>query len=71
LGDLIFAMVNIGRHVKVDAENALRGTNTKFRRRFRHIEASLAASGETLEAASLERMEELWQGAEAVGRQLG
>lgn len=70
LGDLIFAMVNIGRHVKVDAENALRGTNTKFRRRFRHIETSLAASGETLEAASLERMEELWQAAKAIERQL-
>ncbi|MEN0116800.1 MAG: nucleoside triphosphate pyrophosphohydrolase [Agrobacterium cavarae] len=71
LGDLIFAMVNIGRHVKVDAENALRGTNTKFRRRFRHIETSLAASGETLEAASLGRMEELWQAAKAIERQLG
>lgn len=71
LGDLIFAMVNIGRHVKVDAENALRGTNTKFRRRFRHIETSLAASGETLEAASLERMEGLWQAAKAIERQLG
>ncbi len=71
LGDLIFAMVNIGRHVKVDAENALRGTNTKFRRRFRHIETSLADSGETLEAASLERMEELWQAAKAIERQLG
>lgn len=71
LGDLIFAMVNIGRHVKVDAENALRGTNTKFRRRFRHIETSLTASGETLEAASLERMEELWQAAKAIERQLG
>lgn len=71
LGDLIFAMVNIGRHVKVDAENALRGTNTKFRRRFRYIETSLAVSGETLEAASLERMEELWQAAKAIERQLG
>lgn len=71
LGDLIFAMVNIGRHVKVDAENALRGTNTKFRRRFRHIETSLSASGETLEAASLERMEELWQAAKAIERRLG
>lgn len=71
LGDLIFAMVNIGRHVKVDAENALRGTNTKFRRRFRHIETSLTASGETLEAASLERMEELWQAAKAIERRLG
>ena len=63
LGDLIFATVNIGRHVKADPEMALRGTNTKFRRRFAHIEQTLAENGETLEAASLERMEELWQDA--------
>ena len=56
LGDLIFALVNIGRHVKTDPENALRGTNTKFRRRFNHIETSLVSNGETLEAATLERM---------------
>lgn len=63
LGDLIFATVNIGRHVKADPEMALRGTNTKFRRRFAHIEKKLAESGETLASASLERMEELWQDA--------
>lgn len=63
LGDLIFATVNVGRHVKADPEMALRGTNTKFRRRFSHIEQKLAENGETLEAASLERMEELWQDA--------
>ncbi|NTF32148.1 nucleoside triphosphate pyrophosphohydrolase [Rhizobium skierniewicense] len=70
LGDLIFALVNIGRHVKTDAENALRGTNTKFRSRFRHIETSLSENGETLEAATLERMEELWQSAKAIERQI-
>jgi ATP diphosphatase len=70
LGDLIFALVNIGRHVKTDPENALRGTNTKFRRRFHHIETSLSDNGETLEAATLERMEELWQSAKAIERQL-
>jgi ATP diphosphatase len=63
LGDLIFAAVNIGRHVGADPEMALRGTNTKFRRRFGHIEKSLAAAGESLEDASLERMESLWQDA--------
>lgn len=63
LGDLIFALVNIGRHVDADPEGALRGTNTKFRNRFRHIETELQKSGETLEAATLERMEELWQAA--------
>ncbi|WP_283194648.1 nucleoside triphosphate pyrophosphohydrolase [Rhizobium sp. AN80A] len=71
LGDLIFAVVNIGRHVKADPEQSLRGTNTKFRCRFSHIETSLEAEGETLEAATLERMEELWQAAKAIERQLG
>ena len=70
LGDLIFALVHIGRHVKADPENALRGTNAKFRRRFHHIETSLTSSGETLEAATLERMEELWQSAKAIERTL-
>jgi len=71
LGDLIFAVVNIGRHVKADPEDSLRGTNTKFRRRFSHIEAVLDTEGETLEAASLQRMEEIWQAAKAIERQLG
>jgi ATP diphosphatase len=66
LGDLIFAVVNIGRHVKADPEQALRGTNTKFRRRFNHIEQVLDVEGESLEAASLERMEEIWQAAKAI-----
>lgn len=71
LGDLIFAVANIGRHVNADPEQALRGTNTKFRRRFSHIETTLHAEGETLEAATLERMEEIWQAAKAIERQLG
>ena len=71
LGDLIFALVNIGRHVKADPEEALRGTNTKFRRRFNYIETSLEKSSQTLEDATLERMEELWQAAKAIERQIG
>ncbi|MBZ5761513.1 MULTISPECIES: nucleoside triphosphate pyrophosphohydrolase [Rhizobium] len=70
LGDLIFAVVNVGRHVDADPEQALRGTNAKFRRRFGHIERTLQAEGETLEAATLERMEELWEAAKAIERQL-
>lgn len=70
LGDLIFAAVNLARQTKTDPEQALRGTNTKFRRRFNHIEESLNASGETLDAATLERMEALWQDAKAIERQL-
>ncbi|MBR0555610.1 nucleoside triphosphate pyrophosphohydrolase [Ciceribacter sp. L1K23] len=71
LGDLIFALVNIGRHVKAEPEQALRGTNTKFRRRFSYIEKGLQASGETLEGASLERMEALWQAAKATSGMRG
>jgi ATP diphosphatase len=70
LGDLLFAVVNIGRHTNADPEMALRGTNTKFRRRFGHIETELHASGETLHAATLERMEALWQDAKAIERAL-
>jgi ATP diphosphatase len=70
LGDLIFALVNIGRHVDADPETALRETNAKFRRRFSHIETELERSGETLEAATLERMEGLWQAAKAIERAL-
>ena len=67
LGDLIFALANIGRHVKADPEQALRGTNTKFRKRFGYIEKSLQENGETLQGATLERMEELWQEAKTKG----
>ena len=60
-GDVLFALVNLGRHLKLDSEAALSGTNEKFRSRFHHIERALNASGRSLEAASLDEMEELWQ----------
>ncbi|NGN39969.1 nucleoside triphosphate pyrophosphohydrolase [Mesorhizobium sp. CGMCC 1.15528] len=60
-GDVLFALVNFGRHLKIDSEAALSGTNEKFRSRFHHVETALNASGRSLEAASLEEMEELWQ----------
>jgi ATP diphosphatase len=59
-GDLLFALVNLARHAKVDPETALRGTNAKFERRFGHIERALVAQGRTLEAATLDEMDELW-----------
>ncbi len=61
LGDLLFAVVNLGRHLGVDGEAALRQTNAKFERRFRAIEAALAAAGRTLEDASPGELEALWQ----------
>ena len=66
LGDVLFAIANLARHVKVDPEAALRATNDKFERRFRHIERRLAESGRTPSDATLEEMEALWQ--EAKGR---
>jgi len=63
LGDLIFAVANVGRHVKTDPEDALRGTNTKFRRRFGYIEKKLNERGVSLEDATLDDMEALWQAA--------
>ena len=66
LGDLLFALVNLGRHLKIDAESALSGTNEKFRRRFHHVEQALEDFGRTLKDATLEEMEELWQQAKSV-----
>jgi len=51
----------MARHLKIDPERALRSTNRKFEKRFRYIETSLAASGRTMESASLDEMEALWQ----------
>jgi ATP diphosphatase len=59
-GDLLFALVNLARHANVDPETALRGTNAKFERRFAYIERALAAKGRSLEAATLEEMDVLW-----------
>jgi ATP diphosphatase len=60
VGDLLFAVANLARHLKVDPEKALRAANAKFVRRFRFIEAELAARGTTPAAASLDDMEALW-----------
>jgi ATP diphosphatase len=59
-GDLLFALVNLARHVGADPEMALRRTNAKFERRFGYIERALAAQGRSLEQASLEEMDALW-----------
>jgi MazG family protein len=61
VGDLFFVLVNIARYLSVDPESALRKTNRKFRRRFGWVEEQLRHQGRTLEEASLEEMETLWQ----------
>jgi len=60
LGDLLFAVVNLIRWYKVDSESALRGTNQKFRRRFKHIEKSARKIGRDLPSMSLDEMDEYW-----------
>jgi ATP diphosphatase len=59
-GDLLFALVNLARHVGADPDSALRGTNAKFERRFGYIERALAAQGRSPEGASLAEMDALW-----------
>jgi MazG family protein len=64
-GDLLFVMANVARHLGVDPEGALRDANAKFVRRFRSIETALRAEGRTLEDATLEEMDQLWDEAKA------
>ncbi len=75
VGDLLFVMVNLARHLQVDAEDALRQANAKFERRFRFIEEALKAQDRSPQEASLEEMDALWDAAKveekgAVGQPL-
>jgi nucleoside triphosphate diphosphatase len=60
VGDLLFAVVNLARHLGADPEATLRAANEKFERRFGHIERALAAAGKTPEQSTLAEMDELW-----------
>ena len=60
-GDLLFALVNLGRHLDIEPEAALEAANLKFLTRFRHIEKRLAQAGRDPASASLDEMEALWQ----------
>jgi MazG family protein len=68
IGDLLFTVVNIARFLKVDPEQALRGSNARFRRRFGRVEEGLAQHGKTTSDASLDEMEALWQRAKQAER---
>jgi len=63
VGDLLFAVVNLARHLGADPEAALRAANRKFERRFGFIEQALAAAGTTPERSTLAEMDELWNAA--------
>jgi MazG family protein len=66
IGDLLFVVANLSRHAGVDPEQALRGANAKFERRFGHIERSLASRGVDPASATLDEMEALWNEAKAL-----
>src|SRR6478752_1970057 len=68
-GDLLFALVNLARHIGIDPDLALRRTNAKFERRFAHIEYALSAQGRSLESASLTEMDALWDEAKEKEKQ--
>jgi nucleoside triphosphate diphosphatase len=65
VGDLLFAVVNLARHLGADPEAVLRATNEKFERRFGYIEQALATAGKTPEQSTLAEMDELWNEAKS------
>jgi nucleoside triphosphate diphosphatase len=65
VGDLLFAVANLARHLGADPEAALRTANEKFERRFGYIEQALAAAGKTPERSTLAEMDELWNEAKS------
>jgi ATP diphosphatase len=69
VGDLLFAVANLARHLSADPETALRGANAKFERRFAHIESRLSESGRAPADATLDEMEALWSEAKQRERQ--
>jgi MazG family protein len=60
LGDLLFSVTNLARHLKVDSESAIEGTTRKFARRFRAVESHAKALGKDLKEMTLEEMDEIW-----------
>ncbi len=67
MGDLLFSCVNLARHLKLDPEDCLRGTNAKFERRFRHVETSIREDGDDLGKVGLDVLEERWLQAKKLG----
>jgi ATP diphosphatase len=68
VGDLLFAVVNLARHLNIDPETAVRATNLKFERRFAAIEQSLASRGKTPQGSTLQEMDALWNAAKQAER---
>jgi ATP diphosphatase len=71
VGDLLFAVVNLARHLQADPEAVLRETNAKFERRFASIERALAARGQSPQQATLAEMDALWDEAKRTEKTAG
>ena len=71
IGDLLFAVVNLARHVDANPETCIRATNAKFRSRFANVERSLEQSNRTLADATLEEMEDAWVAAKSSNQASG
>lgn len=67
MGDVLFSCVNLARHLKIDPEDALRGTNAKFERRFRYVETTIRDDGDELKKVGLNVLEARWQQAKKKG----
>jgi len=67
IGDLLFSLANLARHLNIDPEGALAASNLKFRRRFAWIETALATTGRTPAEAEMEELESLWREAKGSG----
>ena len=60
LGDAIFSLVNLARYLNISAENALRLTNDKFKKRFKYIENALEREGKDFEKTDLDELDKYW-----------
>lgn len=69
IGDLLFVVSNLARHLKVDPETALRAANAKFERRFRFIEQALREAGRSMEDCALDELDALWGEAKKLEKQ--
>lgn len=67
-GDVLFSLVNLARHLEVDAESALRAATAKFARRFRAVEARVKASGREMKGLSLAELDAVWEAVKAEGQ---
>lgn len=70
LGDLLFAVVNLGRFLSINPEEALRKTINRFQKRFQHVEDSLQSQGLTMNEASLQEMDQLWEEAKTLEKKV-